>query len=220
MKTIDSDGRALYWVHPKFFNKPVNFVSWLSGARFVNWLENGQPGGGQVEGVTETGSYDLAHTNFPMKNVRRSPLAHWAIPSYSEWQKAAYYDPTREPYPYWHYASRTDTFPLYSQATEWGDLASPGYGVCNYYQAANWNSSTKGNLTTVGSAGLSSATFFGAFDMNGNVAEFIELAGCVTPYDCGRYWLGGDARCKPSGNARELFFSVPAGQPVVEASNG
>ena len=35
-------------------NKPVNFVSWIDGARFINWLANGQG-----NGDTEDGTYTL-----------------------------------------------------------------------------------------------------------------------------------------------------------------
>ena len=40
-------------------NKPIAYVSWFDAARFVNWMQNGQPTGAQVAGTTETGTYNL-----------------------------------------------------------------------------------------------------------------------------------------------------------------
>lgn len=48
--------------------------------------------------------------------------------------------------------------------------------MANYDRGADWNG-LDGNVTTVGSAGATS--FYGAFDMGGNVAEWIETV--VTP---------------------------------------
>ncbi len=43
-----------YSVVPGHANQPIIDVSWNSAARFVNWLSNGQGGGG-----TESGVYDM-----------------------------------------------------------------------------------------------------------------------------------------------------------------
>jgi len=71
-------------------NKPITGVSWVSAARFVNWLELGQPfGPGAREAIT-IGTYDLS-TQSPTTTRRQG--AQWALPNPSEWYKAAYYDP-------------------------------------------------------------------------------------------------------------------------------
>ncbi len=44
---------------PGHENFPVNYVSWGSAARFVNWLQNGKPTGSEGPGTTETGAYAL-----------------------------------------------------------------------------------------------------------------------------------------------------------------
>jgi hypothetical protein len=38
-------------------NRPVNFVNFWDAARFANWIQNGQPVGGQGPGTTEGGAY-------------------------------------------------------------------------------------------------------------------------------------------------------------------
>ena len=45
--------------------------------------------------------------------------------------------------------------------------------VANYLSGADWNS-MNGNVTTVGSAGLMSQSFYGTSDQGGNVFEWIE----------------------------------------------
>ena len=37
-------------------NRPVSYVTWFAAARFVNWMQNGQPTGAQGPGTTETGA--------------------------------------------------------------------------------------------------------------------------------------------------------------------
>ncbi len=56
-----------------------------------------------------------------------------------------------------------------------GDVSNPGPNVANYNFGANWNSQI-GNLTTVGSAGSASASYYGTFDQGGNVFEWVESA--------------------------------------------
>ena len=60
-----------------------------------------------------------------------------------------------------------------------GDISNPGVNVANYRSGADWNG-REGNVTTVGSA--SSTSFYGAFDMGGNVWEWTEA---IIMYDLG-----------------------------------
>ena len=57
------DGNYAYAVRTNMGDKPVNFVSWLDAARYVNCLHNGRPVSTLAPGVTETGAYDLAVGN-------------------------------------------------------------------------------------------------------------------------------------------------------------
>jgi hypothetical protein len=61
--------------------------------------------------------------------------------------------------------------PTVASATSIGDVANPGQDVVNYLSGADWNGQN-GNVTSVGSAG--STSFYGAFDMNGNLWEWNE----------------------------------------------
>ena len=79
-----SSGSYAYSVTAGFENRPVVYVSWFDGARFTNWLGNGQGAGG-----TETGAYSLgAGTGI----VTVNPGATVYLPSEDEWYKAAYYN--------------------------------------------------------------------------------------------------------------------------------
>ena len=58
-----SSGVYTYSVTSGYENEPVNFVSFVSVARFVNWLENGQPTGPRDSTTTEDGSYVVVEPN-------------------------------------------------------------------------------------------------------------------------------------------------------------
>ncbi len=161
-----------YSVKPNMGNKPVNGVTAGAARRFANWLNNGQPNGNQVPGITETGAYDLTGENWQS----RSPGATWFIPTENEWYKAAYYNPTGGPSGFYSlYATGSLAQPTAAQADAVGNVSNPGVNVANYVQAANWNNSAPlGNVTTVGSAGPLSASYYGTFDQSGNVSEHAE----------------------------------------------
>lgn len=53
-------------------NKPVNFVSWYSAARYCNWLHNGKPSGPQNSSTTENGVYALLGANSGIIMKRQS----------------------------------------------------------------------------------------------------------------------------------------------------
>jgi formylglycine-generating enzyme required for sulfatase activity len=143
-------------------NKPVNFVNWYDAARFANWMNNGQGAGD-----TETGSYTLTgNTGLP---VRNSGQNIW-LPSEDEWFKAAYNGPM---FTYSLYPTGSNSGPTVSSANLTGDIANPGTNVANYFSGADWNGQD-GNVTTVGSAGVGSASYYGTFDQGGNVWEWNE----------------------------------------------
>ncbi|MFN0126277.1 MAG: SUMF1/EgtB/PvdO family nonheme iron enzyme [Verrucomicrobiales bacterium] len=153
-------GGAKYVVKPNMAHKPVNHVSWSDAARFANWMNNGQGGAG----TTESGAYDMA-----LPNPVRLAGATFFLPSEDEWYKAAYFDPVNVVYS--KYPTMSDQPPVVGQASTTGDIANPGPNVANYSCGAEWNGDGC-NLTTVGSA--TSKSFYGAFDMAGNVWEWNE----------------------------------------------
>jgi len=152
-----------YAVKTNMGNKPVNYVSWFDAARFSNWLQNGAT----AVASTETGAYTLngATTGIIYKNVG----AQWWIPSEDEWVKSASYDPDTGSY--WLYPTQSNTAPTVATANATGDILNPGANVANYNSGADWNSKN-GNVTTVGSAGSLSDSFYGTYDQGGNVWEW------------------------------------------------
>jgi formylglycine-generating enzyme len=163
-----------YAVKSNMADKPVNYVSFYDTVRFTNWLNNGQG-----NSSTESGAYTVSgNTQVPSSVSNRTSGAIWFLPTYDEWYKAAYYDPrsTAQGGPagdshYWTYATQSDAAPQVALADSFGNISNPGVNVVNYNNGADWNGQD-GNLTTVGSAGLSSRSFYGTFDQAGNAIEW------------------------------------------------
>jgi formylglycine-generating enzyme len=173
-----------YAVKSNMGDKPVNYVSWFDAARVSNWLMNGATSLSD----TETGAYTLNNAttgNAPAVNFG----ATFYIPTEDQWYKAAYYKGGGTTAGYWDYATRSDTPPTAVTANETG-IGSAGStdNFANYSDDANWNDRS-GNVTTVGTNGVSSA--YGAFDMNGNITEWNDLTGLVAGSNRGvrgGYW--------------------------------
>ena len=160
---------AKYATKTNMGNKPVNYVSFFDAMRFTNWLENGQPTGGSG---TESGVYTIGNG----VNETRAPGAIFFIPSEDEWYKAAYYQPAAQGGDtdnYWIYPTASNSVPTIATANAVGDINNPGPLVANHFQGADWNGQN-GNVTTVGSAGPLSRSFYGTFDQGGNVREWNE----------------------------------------------
>ena len=164
-------GSYSYSVKANMGNKPVNLVSWFDAARFANWLHNGQPTGAQDTSTTEDGAYTFSG---PETVSDRNPGALFFLPTEHEWEKAAFYQPgavTTLGNGWWQKTSGSDFYPTQATANEFGDVTNPGPYVANFRKGANWNGSTLGNVTTVGSSGNQS--YYGAMDMSGNVFEWV-----------------------------------------------
>jgi sulfatase modifying factor 1 len=167
-------GSYTYSVKPDMGNKPVNYVNWFDAVRFSNWLHNGQGAGD-----TETGAYTLlGGTPLPSNSasIARNPGAVWFLPSEDEWYKAAYYQPALvggDVDDYWHYPTATNTLPTIATDDAVGNISNPGANVANYNFGADWNGQ-HGNVTTVGSAGPLSTSYYGTYDQGGNVLEWNE----------------------------------------------
>ncbi|MEI7863334.1 MAG: SUMF1/EgtB/PvdO family nonheme iron enzyme, partial [Planctomycetota bacterium] len=151
-----------YAVRSNMGDKPVNFVSWFDGARVSNWMTNGQG-----VGSTETGSYTLVDGQTPGIAPAANANALFYIPTEDQWYKAAYYKGGGLNAGYWNYATQSDLTPatVTSGSTGIGSAGSTGNSA-NYSNGADWNAQD-GNVTTVGTNG--GASFYGAFDMSGNV---------------------------------------------------
>lgn len=165
-----TDGSFTYSVRANMGDKPVNYVSWFDAARMSNWMTNGQGSGGTESGVyTFDGVNSISGITRDLSNPNQVFL-----PTEDEWYKAAYHQPFAQggdTDDYWLYATQSNSVPTVASATSTGDVANPAQDVVNYFRGADWNG-VNGNVTTVGSAG--STSFYGAFDMNGNVWEWNE----------------------------------------------
>ena len=120
-------GSFTYSVNPGSGNKPITFTSWFDGARFCNWLQNGQQTGAGAALTAETEAYTLggAVSGIITKNVGATV---W-IPSESEWYKAAYYDPNK---------GGAGVGGYWAQATQSNTITGNTTGVAdsaNYYDA-------------------------------------------------------------------------------------
>lgn len=156
-------------------NCPIYNVTWGDAARFVNWLQNGQPTGVEGPGTTETGTYALngGTSNTDLMAVSRSPTASWVIPSLNEWYKSTYYSGGGTNSSYWTYATQSNTTPsnvLSATGTNNAnflilDNSPPNYGFTDHVNG----------LTPVG-AFADSPSAYGTYDQNGDVSQWNETA--------------------------------------------
>ena len=95
-------------------NKPATSVTWNEAARFVNWL-NTSTGNQAAYKFTTSGVNDNialwqdGDAGYDVNNKYRNSLAKYFLPSYNEWYKAAYYDPSNSTY--YNFATGSDTAP-------------------------------------------------------------------------------------------------------------
>jgi formylglycine-generating enzyme required for sulfatase activity len=192
---------------PNYANKPVNNIRFDDACRFCNWLHNGGTNGGD----TEYGAYDMSLS----PNQVRLPGARYFLPTHDEWFKAAFYQPgvltPTGNSNYWLYATRSDTLPGGGYADSVGDITNGPNDV------ANWDDPNTGpftwggesyNVSTVGSAGSNSVTHYGAYDMNGNVYQWMET---MNPAGNKRSYAGGSA----FSAAGELPATLNLSEPVT-----
>lgn len=195
-------GSFTYAVKADMGDKPVNFVSFWEACRFCNWLHNGQPTGAQDAGSTENGAYELNTTAVAANSVTRNSGARYFIPSEDEWYKAAYHQPAAhggDTDDYWFYATQSNDAPTVATADATGNINNDDGNITNYSTGADWNGQD-GNVTTVGSGGAGSASYYGAFDMAGNVLEWNEAMVMA-----GTRGLRGGAWDSPAGLLQSSF---------------
>ena len=177
-----------YSTKADFADRPVVFVSYVSAARFVNWLENGAPEDGSG---TEDGAFTMTAGFFP--NI--VPGSRYSLPTEDEWMKAAYFDPgATDSLPYDLYPTGGQYDPIDDPPNQVTGI--PTRAVCdsvapapigavtngetdpevvNYFDDCEWGGVPvgEGNLSRVGDA--SARTRYGVADMGGNVNEWTSL---------------------------------------------
>ncbi len=182
-RNLAAPSGAKYSVKAGQQNYPATWINWASGARFVNWLANGQG-----SGSTETGVYDMSvfTGNSFATPPSRAPGATIFLPSEDEYYKAAYYDPTKSGTGgYWQYGTRSDTAPASAPPAGTSNSANIGAGVGNggnqggifgataaTTQAA-YDLSAVNYLTNVG-AYTTATSFYGLSDVDGLVYNWTE----------------------------------------------
>jgi formylglycine-generating enzyme required for sulfatase activity len=151
-------------------NCPIYDVTWGDAARFVNWLQNGEPIGAEGPRTTETGTYNLngGTSNAALMAATRNPGSDWVLPTVNEWYKAAYYSGSGTDGGYWIYPTQSDNEPS-------NILSSTGTNNANFF---NGEAPTDPlNMLTPVGAFAASPGAYGTYDVGGDVYQWNE-----TPY--------------------------------------
>ena len=125
-----------------FENKPVVYVSWFDGARFTNWLGNGQG-----NGDTESGAYTLNGKKSGIVLINAGAGVY--LPSEDQWDKASYYDAVNNTYLLYSTQSNSITTDD-ANFNSSGSVEIGSYSLTSYYgtydQAGNiceWNDAVR-----------------------------------------------------------------------------
>jgi len=181
-------------------NVPVTDLSWGDAARFVNWLQNGQPTAPEGPGTTETGTYALdgGTSNTALMAVSRSATASWVLPTLNEWYKSAYYSGGGTNSAYWLYATQSNSTPS-------NVLSATGTNNANYLVSfvgpPTFGATDYINYVTPVGAFADSPSHYGTFDQNGDVWQWNETA-----YD-------GNARGIYGGSYADTFAALHSTEP-------
>lgn len=157
---------------------PITNVSWTMAARFVNWLNNGEPtitsDPTAWNNALNTGAYGLSTarlntdgTTVPRAiNTTPALTAKYFLPSADEWTKAAFYNPAGAgSWNTWQTGVNSPTPAQTSVASASNNAAVYGTGVATPGYAA----------LPVGSIPNSQSPY-GLYDMLGNVTEMTDTA--------------------------------------------
>ena len=199
-----SPGSYSYAVKPGRDNYPMSNINYAHAARFANWLHNGQPTGPQGPTTTEDGAYVMTGDLVSA----RAAGASYFLPSRDEWYKSAYYDPRSAAQGgpagddnYWLYPTRSDSAPI---------AESPLGGI----NSANYSSGAGFQETEVG-AYADTMSFYGAFDMAGNLWEWNEPALSGNSSLRGGSLLDGAGKLAASANPLQPEGTVKGTSPFV-----
>ena len=227
--TPDAASGSKYAARSNMGDKPVEYVSWFDAARVSNWLMNGATSSSS----TETGAYTLVGGQTSGTAPAVNSGATFYLPTEDQWYKAAYYKGGGTSAGYWNYATQSDLAPTAVTADSTGNGSAGSTGnFANYDNNAVWNGQN-GIVTTVGTNG--GPSFYGAFDMSGNVYEWNDLTGAsgssrglrgggFAPISAFDLSSSGSISYDPSGEDSVIGFrlaspvSGPSGVPEIDPS--
>lgn len=176
--------------------RPVTFVNWFDAARFVNWIQNGQPTGLQNATTTETGAYTLNGALSGVTITKNANAQFW-IPNENEWYKAAYYQPAAQGGDvdnYWLYPTASNVIPNSRNGSgsdpnsanfNRDDAVANGYNGGYAVSQSPLYAANQQYLTAAGAFSVADS-FYGTFDQGGNVWEWND-----TVIGSGRGMRGG-----------------------------
>lgn len=183
-----------YVLKNRMGNKPVNFVDWWCAARYCNWLQKGgiqySVSDASVSAPQNFGAYDVGILISGFIPSRNSTGTYF-VPFHNEWIKAGHYKGNGTNSGYWNFATMVgptsgSALELVSgiSANSNGDgLGSMDASTGNVKSVASWSPdgiTSRLGPTTVGTNGPSS--FYGLFDMAGNVAEITTANTSTSSY--------------------------------------
>ncbi|MFN5227425.1 MAG: SUMF1/EgtB/PvdO family nonheme iron enzyme [Planctomycetota bacterium] len=152
--------------------KPATGVSWNEAARFVNWL-NTSSGYHAAYKFTTNGVNDnialwtSGEAGYDSSNHYRNSLARYVLPSFNEWYKAAYFNPSNNTY--YDFPNGSNTAPL---------AVSSGTAINT--AVYNGKDSFANSVSPVGPADVDKAgglSPYGVMGLGGNVFEWEESSG-------------------------------------------
>lgn len=191
--------------------RPVTFVNWFDAARFVNWIQNGQPTGAQNATTTETGAYTLNGAVSGVTITKNANAQFW-IPNENEWYKVAYYQPAAQGGDvdnYWLYPTASNVIPNSRNGSP-SDPNSANFnrddGLANGYnggyavsQSATY-STTQQYLTAAGAFSLAKS-FYGTFDQGGSIWEWNDTVIGSGRGIRGGSWANDETQLRSSGRS-------------------
>jgi formylglycine-generating enzyme required for sulfatase activity len=146
-------------------NRPATGITWNEAARFVNWLNTSTGGFAAYNYAADstittnlipwTASDTL---DYDASNPYRSKRAKYFLPSYNEWYKAAYYNPSNSTY--YDFANGSNIRPT---------AVTGGLSGAVYTQSGEAAPTSPADVTNAG--GLSP---YGVMGLEGNVMEWEE----------------------------------------------
>lgn len=165
--------RPFFELKPGMENKPVLFVSWFAIARYANWQCAMEERRYYFDQLVEcnyfngcaNGAYSMSGSARIPDNAAtlfRNPGARYFIPSENEWYKAAYYNPANGTY---------SDYPTRNNAAPTWQTPPGGANAANLYPGDAFPANV--GLRDAGSY-PNTSSWYGLFDMAGNVEEWLE----------------------------------------------